>query len=70
FPTIFRLALDILPIQGTAVPCERSFSSGAETKTKRRNQMKAELMEALQMLKYGYRHGLDFTEGTGRSDEI
>ncbi|KAK7692992.1 hypothetical protein QCA50_004634 [Cerrena zonata] len=27
YPTIFRLAMDIIPIQGSAVPCERVFSS-------------------------------------------
>ncbi|KZT18614.1 hypothetical protein NEOLEDRAFT_1021773, partial [Neolentinus lepideus HHB14362 ss-1] len=51
YPTIFKLAMDILPIQGSAVPCERVFSSGKETVTDRRNRLSPELMEALQMLK-------------------
>ena len=33
YPTLFRLAMDILPIQGSAVPCERVFSSAKETMT-------------------------------------
>jgi len=52
FPTIFRIAMDYLPIQASAVPCERVFSSSAETDTKKRNRIRPELMEALQVLKY------------------
>ncbi|EEB87226.1 hypothetical protein MPER_15511, partial [Moniliophthora perniciosa FA553] len=32
YPTIFALAVDLLPIQGTSVPCERLFSSSRRTK--------------------------------------
>ena len=46
------LAMDVLPIQGSAVPCERVFSSAKETTTARRNHISPELMEALQMLKF------------------
>ena len=55
--------MDILPIQGSAVPCERVFSSAKETITARRNQIKPDLMEALQMLKFSFCSGstLDFT---------
>lgn len=72
YPTIYALALDILPIQGSAVPCERVFSSAKETMTPRRNRIRPKLMEALQMLKYSHRHGveLDFTKGTSETDEI
>ncbi|CAA7267873.1 unnamed protein product [Cyclocybe aegerita] len=34
FPTLFAIALDYLLIQALAVPCERVFSSSAETDTK------------------------------------
>lgn len=66
------MALDILPIQGSAVPCERVFSSSAETVTTRRNRIGPELMEALQMLKFSIRkgRGLDFTAGTSKEAEI
>ncbi|KIJ08652.1 hypothetical protein PAXINDRAFT_88558, partial [Paxillus involutus ATCC 200175] len=30
YPTIFAIALDHLPIQASAVPCEQIFSSSAE----------------------------------------
>jgi hAT family C-terminal dimerisation region len=52
FPTLFAIAMDYLPIQASAVPCERVFSSSAETDTKKRNRIKPELMEALQILKF------------------
>jgi hypothetical protein len=56
--------MDYLPIQASAVPCERVFSSAGETNTKHRNRMKPELMEALQMLKFMLKKKrLDFTEG-------
>jgi hypothetical protein len=56
--------MDYLPIQASAVPCERVFSSAGETATKRRNRMKPKLMEALQMLKFMLKKKrLDFMEG-------
>jgi hypothetical protein len=57
--------MDYLPIQASSVPCERVFSSSAETDTKKRNRISATLMEALQMLKYDFRkRRLTFTQGT------
>jgi hAT family C-terminal dimerisation region len=44
--------MDYLPIQASAVPCERIFSSSAETDTKKQNRIRPELMEALQILKF------------------
>ena len=72
YPTLFQLAMDILPIQASAVPCERVFSSGKETMTARRNRISSMLMEALQILKFAIIHGhnLNFTTGLGLKDEI
>lgn len=54
--------MDYLPIQASSVPCERVFSSSAETDTNRRNRISPVLMEALQMLKYSLNHSaMDFT---------
>jgi len=66
------LAMDILAIQGSAVPCERVFSSGKETMTARRNRIKHDLMEALQMLKFSFKRGgeLNFTAGLARLAEL
>ena len=61
FPTLYAMAMDYLPIQATAVPCERIFSSSAETNTKRRNRISPPLMEALQMQKFLFKkERLDF----------
>jgi hypothetical protein len=63
--------MDILPIQASAVPCERVFSSAKETITPRRNRITPELMEALQILKYSLRHkeSLNFTAGLREEEE-
>ncbi|KIJ19228.1 hypothetical protein PAXINDRAFT_70196, partial [Paxillus involutus ATCC 200175] len=52
YPTIFRMAMDYLPIQPLSVPCERAFSSSSLTDTKQRNCINPILMEALQILKF------------------
>ena len=64
--------MDILPIPGSAVPCECVFSSAKETTTARRNKISPELMEALQMLKFSLRkgRGLNFTAGTSKAAEL
>ncbi|KAJ6626454.1 hypothetical protein B0H10DRAFT_1696254, partial [Mycena sp. CBHHK59/15] len=71
-PTIFVLAIDILPIQGSAVPSECIFSSSAETDTIRHNHTAPDLKEALQMLKFSVKkgRGLNFMVGTSRDEEI
>jgi hypothetical protein len=63
--------MDILPIQASAVPCERVFSSAKETTTLRRSLLGANTMEALQMLKFSLRKDrLNFTDGTSSSDVL
>ncbi|KAJ6456521.1 hypothetical protein C8R45DRAFT_795205, partial [Mycena sanguinolenta] len=56
-PNIFVLAVDYLPIQGLAVPCEHVFSSSGETDTVRRSRIAPDLMEAPQMLKFSVKKG-------------
>ncbi|KAI5828857.1 hypothetical protein K523DRAFT_243539, partial [Schizophyllum commune Tattone D] len=66
----FRAAMDILPIQASAVPCERVFSSSKETDSLRRANIAPEMMEMLQILKYTLRQQeLDFTEGLLATEE-
>ncbi|KAG5649092.1 hypothetical protein H0H81_006365 [Sphagnurus paluster] len=61
FLTIYRIALDYIPMQASAVPCERVFSSASETDTKRRNKLNPNLFEALQILKFAHqRERLNF----------
>jgi hAT family C-terminal dimerisation region len=64
--------MDILPIQASAVPCERVFSSSKETMTARRNRISPELMESLQLLKHSIQQGrgLNFTDGLGWVQEL
>jgi hypothetical protein len=72
YPTIFALAMDIIPIQASAVPCERVFSSAKETMAPRRSRIAIDLMEALQLLKFSVRNGgsLDFTSGLDYAEEL
>lgn len=53
----------LLPIQASAVPCKRVFSSSKVTMSARRNRISPGLMEALQILKFSVRHsdGFHFT---------
>jgi hypothetical protein len=52
------MAKDYLAIQGSSVPSERAFSTAGLDKTLLRNRMRAELFEALQILKSAYKDGL------------
>ncbi|KAG5649267.1 hypothetical protein H0H81_005000 [Sphagnurus paluster] len=62
FSTIYKMALDYIPIQASAVPCEHVFSSASETDTKRRNRINPNLFEALQIMKFALRRDwLNFT---------
>jgi hypothetical protein len=64
------MAMDYLPIQASAVPCERIFSSSAETDTKKRNRINPLLLEALQMLKFHLKkERLNFTAGWVTSEK-
>lgn len=70
FPILFRVALDVLPAQASAVPCERVFSSSKETDALRRGNLSPTVMEMLQILKFIYRSGrIDFTQGWVATEE-
>src|SRR5262245_47021683 len=51
YPTLARVARDYLAIQGSAVKCERAFSSSGLTITDRRNLLDPQTVGALQILK-------------------
>ncbi|KAL4242848.1 Ribonuclease H-like superfamily protein [Abortiporus biennis] len=55
YPYLYRVALDVLPVQASAVSCERVFSSAKETDSLQRNKLSPALLEALQILKYRFR---------------
>jgi hypothetical protein len=68
FPMVYAIAMDYLPIQASAVPCERVFSSSSETYTKKYNCISPILMEALQMVKFSFKkERLNFTKGWSTS---
>jgi hypothetical protein len=54
-PLLFPVALDVLPVQASAVPCERAFSSSKETCALRRSLLSASTLEVLQVLKQLYK---------------
>jgi hypothetical protein len=61
YPLVYNVALDILPVQASAVPCERIFSSSKETCALRRSLLSAPMLEVLQVLKHLYKQDrLDF----------
>ena len=64
------MAMDYLPIQASAVPCEWIFSSSAETDTKKRNRISCLTMESLQMLKFHLKKSrLNFMDGWATKEE-
>lgn len=59
-PAWASLARDYLSIMSSSVSSERAFSQGGITISKRRNQLKGDLVEALQCVKCAIRHDLLF----------
>ncbi|KDQ07877.1 hypothetical protein BOTBODRAFT_82444, partial [Botryobasidium botryosum FD-172 SS1] len=58
YPTLARIALDVLPAQATSVPCEAAFSGGERTANKRRMRLGRKLFEELQVCKFNLRQAL------------
>ncbi|KAJ2913342.1 hypothetical protein MD484_g7075, partial [Candolleomyces efflorescens] len=52
---VYRVALDVMPAQASAVPSERVFSSAKETDTLRRNGTSPLMMEVLQVSKFAFK---------------
>ena len=69
YPTLARISRDYLAIQGSSVPSERAFSSGALTGTLRRNRLLPESFEALQILKSAYKNGVISASGEAKACE-
>ena len=64
YTVLLHLAMDVLPAQATAVPCERVFSSSKETCTLPCSQLYPTTIEMIQVLKYSYQwERLNFTTG-------
>ncbi|KZT33247.1 hATC-domain-containing protein, partial [Sistotremastrum suecicum HHB10207 ss-3] len=58
YPTLARIALDVLPVQASSVACERLFSAGKHIATDTRSRLNPEMFEKLQLLKYIWRKGM------------
>jgi hAT family C-terminal dimerisation region len=70
FLTLYKIVMDFLPIQASAVPCEHVFSSSSDTFTKKRNRLSPYLMEALQVIKFALKkEQMHFTEGWAASQK-
>jgi hypothetical protein len=68
FPTLYKLTMDFLPIQASAVPCECVFSSSSDTFIKKRNRLSPYLMEVLQIVKFSLKKDqLHLTKGWAAS---
>ncbi|CAE6470540.1 unnamed protein product [Rhizoctonia solani] len=52
FPLLYQIAMNILPVQASSVSSERAFSSAKLTCTRERNNISADHMEYLQVLKH------------------
>ena len=63
-------ARDVLPIMASSVSSEHAFSSAGITITKRRNQLKPDVVEALQFLKCTYHRDLLFREEPSTQFEV
>lgn len=55
YPTLALVAIDVLPIQASSVPCERLFSGAKGTATEKRARTGAEHFEELQVMKFEWK---------------
>jgi len=59
-----------MPVQASAVPCERAFSSSKETDSNRRTNTSSSMIEMLQILKHlTQSERLDFMDGHLATEE-
>jgi hypothetical protein len=58
YPTLGRIALDVLPAQASSVACERIFSGSKQIATDRRSRLGPEVFEQLVMMKLAWGPGL------------
>ena len=69
YPIAASLAHDYLAIMASSVLSEHAFSSAGITLSKRHNQLKGDIVEALQCLKCMYHNNLIFQEVVVAKDE-
>jgi hAT family C-terminal dimerisation region len=59
YPTLARIALNVLPCQASSVPCERLFSASKQTADYRRASLGTKRFEELQVMKFAWQRSLD-----------
>lgn len=58
YPTLARIALDILPTPASSVPCERLFSAAKEIADDRRSRLGSKKFEELQVMKFAWHNNI------------
>ncbi|KZT33249.1 hypothetical protein SISSUDRAFT_993301, partial [Sistotremastrum suecicum HHB10207 ss-3] len=58
YPVLARIALDVLPVQASSVPCERLFSAAKHIATDQCSRLGTDKFEQLQLLKFAWRGNL------------
>ena len=58
YPILGRIALDILPIPASSVPCERLFSAAKEIADNHRARLGQKKFEELQVMKSAWRNDI------------
>ena len=58
YPELRQMALDLLAIPATSAEVERVFSSAKQLLTPRRNRMKEDTIEMLELMKYWWQRGI------------
>ncbi|KZT31524.1 hATC-domain-containing protein, partial [Sistotremastrum suecicum HHB10207 ss-3] len=70
YPTLSRLAVDVLPVQASSVACERLFSAAKHATTDQRSRLGTEKLEQLQMLKASWKKNIvDIAEENAQLEE-
>ena len=63
YPTLARMALDILPIPASSTSCERLFSRAKLASTDRRSRLGVEIFEAIECLNFHWKKSIvDFAK--------
>jgi hAT family C-terminal dimerisation region len=58
YPTLARIALDVLPCQASSVPYEWLFSTSKQTADTQRASLGAKRFEELQIMKFAWRNNI------------
>ncbi|CAE6443976.1 unnamed protein product, partial [Rhizoctonia solani] len=67
FPLLYRIAMDVLPVQASSVSSERVFSSSRLTCTRERSRLSPETVEQLQVLKHSLHRRRRTSEGSNQT---